>query len=144
MSDKPKYTAAELVQKAEECVTVCELDLAHKFYTRALALEPENTSIMDDTAQVLLDMGEPEEAAELLAKSITLAPRSGFLKYLNMAQLLEGRDSLNSYNTAVQIMLEEHEAALKNHVRIAEWLKIFKQFCIYISLSNLYRKETTS
>ena len=105
------YTVAQLVEKAEELAGVGEAQAALEFYKRALELEPENTAVMDDTAQLLLDCNHMEPAVSLLTRSIELAPDVGHEKYMNLAQLLQGQDSLACFGKGIEVMKKTLAAA---------------------------------
>lgn len=62
---KPTYSVEELCAKAEELIEQLHPELAVKFYTRALELEPENTRVLDDFASLLLEMDDFAQAKEV-------------------------------------------------------------------------------
>lgn len=102
---------AQLVEKAEELAGAGEVQAALEFYKRALEMEAENTAVMDDAAQLLLDCNHIEPAISLLTRSIELAPEQGHEKYMNLAQLLQGQDSLSCFGKGIEIMQRTLAAA---------------------------------
>ena len=60
-----KITIERVIQKAEEAVERLDYFIAAKFYQKALDMEPNNTHIMDDFAQTLLELGETSKATQI-------------------------------------------------------------------------------
>jgi len=86
-------------------------DVAVQFLTRALESDSKNTELMDTLADALLQVGDPEKALPVLQRSIALAPESSPYKYLCMAQLQDGRESLNSVEKAISLLTRDYAAA---------------------------------
>jgi len=86
-------------------------DVAIQFFTRALESDSKNTDLMDTLADALLQVGDPEKAFPMLQRSIALAPDSSPYKYLYLAQLQDGRDSLNSVEKAILLLARDYAAA---------------------------------
>ena len=64
MEGGTNYTVEDLLIRAEELLqSLGNVELAEKFYAKALAMEPENTAIMDDYAECLMEIGDVEKAA---------------------------------------------------------------------------------
>jgi len=83
-----------LIQKAEEDASQFEFESAADFYRKALDLSPENTEIMDDFGDVLLELGQTEEAKKIFTRSIELAPEENFSKYMNLSQISTGAEAI--------------------------------------------------
>ena len=81
-----------------------QLELAAQFFKRALSLSPTDTNIMDALADVLLQLGEQEEALELLQTSTSTAPTENPYKWCYFAQLQTGEDAVNSYRKGIEIL----------------------------------------
>lgn len=90
--------------RAARAADSLEPELAARFYDRALQLEPNNTAIMDDYADVLLGVGNVAKASQLLRQSIALAPESGPSKYLNMGQVLEGVEAVRCFERGAALL----------------------------------------
>jgi thioredoxin-like negative regulator of GroEL len=69
--ESANYTAAQLLEKAEELIDTCDYDLARRFLERALQQEPENGDVLTVLGDLLLHTGHFEEAAQVLRR---LAP----------------------------------------------------------------------
>jgi Tfp pilus assembly protein PilF len=76
-------------------------ELASRFFERALELEPENVDVMDEYADMLLGVGNVAKASKLLRKSISLAPDAGYSKFMNLGQVMEGRDAVQCFEQGV-------------------------------------------
>jgi tetratricopeptide (TPR) repeat protein len=99
-----------ILAQAEEALAQIDLDTAKGKYIQALQLEPTNTKLMDTLAELLLQLGEIEDAYLVLKKSIELAPTENGMKYLSFAQLHNGEDALRLYRSSVDLL----SAALQN------------------------------
>jgi tetratricopeptide (TPR) repeat protein len=100
----------ELLIRAETFTERFEYDLAINCYKAALDQAPENTQILDELAEVLIDSGNPEEAKIFLRKSIELAPYENPGKYLSYAQQLQGLEAVNMSMRGIQVMLQLRNA----------------------------------
>ncbi|KAG5188030.1 hypothetical protein JKP88DRAFT_269548 [Tribonema minus] len=85
-----------------------EPELALKFYKRALDLCPQDPALLDEAADLLLQLGAADDAKALLSRSIEVAPDASAGKWLYMAQLHEGEEALKLYNRGLTLL----EAAL--------------------------------
>ena len=82
-----------------------EPDLASKFYQKALQMEPQNTNLMDALADVLLQLGQSNDALNLLIQSTSIAPNENPYKWMFLAQLQSGIDAVDSYNRGINLLL---------------------------------------
>lgn len=100
--DTKLLSADALVEQGMKALEKLQPELAASFFDRALAMEPENTNIMDGYADTLLQIGKIDEARELLRRSTSLAPQENCFKWFFLAQLLQGREALDVYNTGIR------------------------------------------
>lgn len=82
---------------------------AQRFYKRALEKAPENCDVLEEVANCLARTKEPDEAAKLLAKSISLEPERSYLTYLNYGQLSSGMDAARHFRKGIQMLTREEE-----------------------------------
>jgi predicted Zn-dependent protease len=82
-------------------------------------MAPENTNVMDALADVLIQLGQAQEAEELLVESTELAPDVNPCKWLFLAQLRSGHEALQTYRRGVDCLARQlHEVeAEKGTVR---------------------------
>jgi len=65
-----------------------------KLYDDGLKRFPNDTIILDAYTDLLLQLDQQDKAKELIERSIQLNPKQEGRKYLNMAEMLSGQDSL--------------------------------------------------
>jgi len=146
MSNSPtkgSYSVDDLLAKAEELLQSSNtVPLAQKFYARALEMEPNNTQIMDDYAECLLELQEIEQAGQLISKSIELDPEGGYQKYMIAGQLTSGMDSLSCFNKGIEILLRMHEEA-KNQPDVEEvQSELAHHLCLaYCSMAEIFMTD---
>ena len=71
------YSVQDLLVKAEELLqSINTVPLARQFYAKALEMEPDNTAVMDDYAECLLELEQVEEAAQISFSPVTLTSSS--------------------------------------------------------------------
>jgi thioredoxin-like negative regulator of GroEL len=102
-SKKKNVTVEELVEQAQEAISLVQLETAVELYEQALQLQPQNTDLMDALADVCLQIGDTNKALELLRVSTSAAPTSNGIKWMYLGQLLSGLESVNAYNTGINI-----------------------------------------
>ena len=62
---KAKFTAADLLAKAEDMLEKHDHEMAVKFLQRALQQEPDNVAVLDTLGEAVLELGRPEEALQI-------------------------------------------------------------------------------
>lgn len=100
---KKNVTVEDLVEQAQEAISLVQLETAVELYEKALQLQPQNTDLMDALADVCLQIGDTNKSLELLRVSTTMAPTSNGIKWMYLGQLLSGLESVNAYNTGINI-----------------------------------------
>jgi hypothetical protein len=63
--DKPAYTVDQLLDRVDEYMEDFQLELAHKFATRALSMAPNDVRALEAMAVVLLESGDPDNAYQV-------------------------------------------------------------------------------
>jgi tetratricopeptide (TPR) repeat protein len=104
-------TTEDLIEQARHAQDSLQPDLAVQFYQRALQTAPDNTDLLDEAADLMLQLGMVEEARAALAHSIELSPDSNASRWLYMAQLHEGEEALQLYIKALELLLRDISAA---------------------------------
>lgn len=112
-NEKKVFTVEQLLDQANAAMSSMQLELAEKFYCRALVMTPEDTNIMDALADVYLQLGEMDNALQFLVKSTSLAPKENPYKWMFLGQLQSGLDSIESYRTGINILLNLMEFAVQ-------------------------------
>eukprot|EP00656_Telonema_subtile_P020998 TRINITY_DN22045_c0_g1_i1.p1 TRINITY_DN22045_c0_g1~~TRINITY_DN22045_c0_g1_i1.p1 ORF type:complete len:306 (-),score=103.04 TRINITY_DN22045_c0_g1_i1:109-1026(-) len=115
------------VDAAEECTARCEYDEALTHYEKALTMEPENARLLDAAAEVLLELGQVDQARQVLTRSVQLEPTGSYVPYMYLAQLSQGVDALACFERGVALITTEiqsasEEAGVPLRVKLAEAL----------------------
>lgn len=99
-----RVTVEALVAQGNNAVSTMQPELAVKFFERAIGMSPQDTNIMDALADVHLQLDNQEEALELLLMSTSLAPEVNPFKWLYLAQLQDGLDSVTTYLKGISML----------------------------------------
>ncbi|TMW63443.1 hypothetical protein Poli38472_002384 [Pythium oligandrum] len=137
--NKADYSVAELVAKAETLVDQCQPELAIRFYEKALAKEPSNTTLLDIVGELSLELDNPERAHAAFQQSIQLAPAQNPSKWFYLSQLVPGEDA-EKYTTQGITYLQAELQHLDAQSAEAQVIKkqISDAFC---SLGELYMTD---
>eukprot|EP01112_Ceratiomyxa_fruticulosa_P021907 TRINITY_DN7869_c0_g1_i6.p1 TRINITY_DN7869_c0_g1~~TRINITY_DN7869_c0_g1_i6.p1 ORF type:complete len:303 (-),score=59.68 TRINITY_DN7869_c0_g1_i6:410-1318(-) len=100
-------SAAQLIEKAEDCFEKFQVELSAKFYNQALSIEPSNTRALDGLGEVLIELGDFENAKEAFKKSIQISPEENHAKYMNMGQLVGGEEAIACYKKGISIISQK-------------------------------------
>ncbi|KEP62117.1 UNVERIFIED_CONTAM: tetratricopeptide repeat-containing protein [Hammondia hammondi] len=100
------------LQKAESFLTAFPPDfaLALKFLKRGVSVHPSDVSLLVRTAEMLSEEGQLEEAKQLLQRAIEVEPDRNPEKFFYLAQIEEGRESLELFRRAATLL----EASLQS------------------------------
>lgn len=101
----------DLVEAAEECCSRLEYEEALQHYENALKINPEETTILDAAGEILLELGQVEQAREVLTRSVQLNPRGSFCSYMYLGQLCQGVDAVSCYDRGIGLLRAELESA---------------------------------
>lgn len=113
--DAREFSNIELIKKAEECVDNLKLEKAVALYDEGLRRFPNDTLILDQYSDLLIQFGEHAKAGELIQRSIQLNPNKDGHKYLNAAEMLSGHEAVQIYRKGIQVLdadFERHTKAL--------------------------------
>ena len=101
----PTYSVEDLLEQAAQAIASVQLEEAADLYQQALQMQPTNTNIMDALADLYLQTGDPVSALNLLRQSITLEPETNGVKWMFLAQLIGGKESLEAYKKGIELLL---------------------------------------
>ena len=102
--DITELSNQELIKQAEEFSESLELEKAVALYDEGLRRFPNDTIIMDQYTDLLLQLEEGKKARELIERSIQLNPNREGRKYLNFAEMLSGNESLQMYKKGIEVL----------------------------------------
>ena len=130
---KTSITTEKLVEQGNNALMAMQPELAVKFFQRAYDMDSNDTNIMDALADVHMQLGAQEHALELLLKSTSLAPEINPFKWLYLAQLQMGTDSVQTYLKAIEIMG-------KANINIHDDQQMYQKQTVkaYCSIAELY------
>jgi len=98
-------------KEAEDRLSQFDYEGAVEIYRNALKQHANDPEILDALGETLLQMGDYEQARNTLYISIKLAPEVGPSKYMNMGQILEGKESLAHYQKGLEMLTREKDNA---------------------------------
>ena len=93
-----------MIKQAEEFTEQLELEKAVALYDEGLRRFPNDTIILDQYTDLLLQLEEIKKARELIERSIQLNPNREGRKYLNFAEMLNGNESLQMYKKGIEVL----------------------------------------
>ncbi|KAJ1611215.1 TPR repeat protein [Cryptosporidium canis] len=98
--------AFELSLKAQELINKFppEYENANTLFTKAIKLEPLNSTILSSYGEFMCSIGNFNRAKELLEKSIQIDPTGDYVKYFSLAQIMDGEESLFYWRRGVEIL----------------------------------------
>lgn len=145
-SVKSEDDAETLLQRATDAMVDMQLELAAKLFGKALVLSPEDTNLMDALADVLIQLGSHDEARQLLLRSTATSPDANPFKWLFLAQLQSGKESVATYERAIGVLCAQAEAREDAEERRIMQKQIVKAYCSIadIFLTDLWYGLTLS
>ncbi len=99
----------ELLAQAQENYEIMNYERSNLFYEEALRREPENEKVLTSYGSFLTNVKETDKAKELLTQAIMLSPDTHPKKYLYIAELFTGADSVTFYLKAIEILTNHGE-----------------------------------
>lgn len=115
LEDTSILSNQELIKLAEEFTEKLELEKAVALYDEGTKRFPNDTIIMDSYTDLLIQLGESEKAKYYIERSIQLNPQKEGLKYLNLAEMLAGNESLQMYRRGIEVLKNDAERLRKGY-----------------------------
>ncbi|XP_071550297.1 uncharacterized protein [Panulirus ornatus] len=97
-------TIKELLIRAQEQIDSFQYDCAQIYCQEALKRDPDNVLALETSSSLCIEVGNLDGAKHCLGRAITLKPDDGYAKYMSMAQLLEGKESLQCYQKGIELL----------------------------------------
>ena len=137
--NKVSPTAKDYYEKGVAALSTMEPELAISFLKRALSMDPDNVSYMDVYSEACIQLGESDEALTALTKATNISDDS-YYRWLTLAQLQEGMESLSSFKKGIALMvckLEDRNALNENETK-----KLRSQMSqAYAGIADLYMTD---
>lgn len=113
---KKMDSVQDLIEKGNAALLRVEPDVAYDFFKKAYEISGNDTNIMDMLADVSLQIGEHDFALELLLKSTGSAPNENPHKWFYLAQLHNGMESIQYYQTGINLLNNNKDKATEPNV----------------------------
>jgi len=111
--DRPPLTVQECLDKARNALDAYNTDEAFRLCTSALQLEPDNVSALETMGTILCEKRNLKSAKEHFERAVTLCPEKGYAKYMSLAQLVEGEESVKHFKKGLELMELQKEKIIK-------------------------------
>jgi len=111
--DKPPLTVQECLDKAKNALDAYNVDEAFRLCNSALQMEPENVSALETMGTILCERGNMKAAKENFERAVTLCPDKGYAKYMSLAQLVEGEESVKHFKKGLELMESQKDKIIK-------------------------------
>jgi tetratricopeptide (TPR) repeat protein len=103
-----------ILSLAQSALDMGQIPAACEFYEVGLAQYPNSAEIFEAYAEIMMHfVQDADRARQMLQHAINVCPNEGHVKYLNMAQLVTGREALDCYRRAYEILVNELGRARK-------------------------------
>ena len=147
---KPKHRTNAKVKppsalSAEECfmqgvgaLEMMQPEVAYKFLTQANSMKEGDVDVLDALVEACVQLGRRDEALSLCSLCVTINPTGSYERWLTLAQLQSGRDSLSSYQRGGEL-LTAHMATLDVSAGEARLHSLRSALCrIHASMAELF------
>ena len=111
-AEPPKPSREELLAAASNQHEMMNFPEAIAMYKAVIVDSPDDVAVIDALGELLLEVGDVENAAQLFHRSIQLAPAANPGKYMYMGQISEGLESVELFERGIAIMERDYEALL--------------------------------
>lgn len=107
---KRKKETERLLGRARKLADYGDSEKSLRILISLLESQPECTGPLDLAAEVLLETGDYLGAKELVLRSIQIKPKENEVKYVLLGQLEHGRDAIEAFTKAYDVLISEHDA----------------------------------
>ena len=136
-----QLTNIELIRKAEDCVDNLKLEKAVSLYDEGVRRFPNDTLIMDQYTDLLIQLGETEKAKQLIERSIQLNPAQEGQKYMSLAEMLCGAEAVQMYKQGIQVLTADQERHRVSQNQAQEFLCQKQIAAAHASIAESYMTE---
>ena len=107
-----KPSREELLAAAANQHEMMNFPEAIALYKAVIEDSPDDVAVIDALGELLLEVGDVDNAAQLFHRSIQLAPQANPGKYMYMGQIREGLEAVELFERGIALMEREYEALL--------------------------------
>jgi len=111
--EKPPLTAQACLDKAKEALDAYNIDEAFRLCAYALESDADNVSALETMGTILCEKGNFKAAKERFERAVVLSPEKGYAKYMSLAQLVEGAESVKFFQKGIELMEAQKEKMIK-------------------------------
>lgn len=111
--DKPPLTVRECLDKAKDALDAYNIDEAFRLCNSALELEKDNVLALETMGTIMCERGNMKSAKDKFERAVALSPEKGYAKYMSLAQLVEGEESVGHFKKGIQLMGTMKERIIK-------------------------------
>uniref|UniRef100_UPI00358E591B uncharacterized protein isoform X1 n=2 Tax=Myxine glutinosa TaxID=7769 RepID=UPI00358E591B len=99
-----KYSIAQLLEKVQECIESCDVEMARIFCERALEMAPDDPQVLDIAGSLYAELGLEDKARSCLLHAIDVTPDKGHAKYMYLGQLSSAQEAVVLFSKGVELM----------------------------------------
>jgi len=110
---KPNLTVEGCLDRASAHLDMYNYDEAFKCCALCLDLEKDNVPALEMMGQILSEKGNVMAARKKFQRAVELSPHEGYAKYMSLAQIYEGDESVKYFTKGILLMEREKERLIK-------------------------------
>ena len=131
----------EIVKHGQHYRETLQLEKAVALYDVGIKRFPNDTILLDAYTDLCLQMEQPIKARQLIERSIQLNPNADGVKYLQLAEMLQGLPSVQMYKKGISV-LENDAAKMDTAMKPEEKQNIIKQIASsWASIADIFMTD---
>merc|ERR1712212_1295351 len=102
--ERPPMTVKDCLDKAKDALDAYNIEDAFRHCSYALEMEQDNVVALETMGTILCEKGNFKKARQNFERAVTLEPEKGYPKYMSLAQLVEGEESIKYFQKGIELM----------------------------------------
>jgi len=111
--ERPPMTVKDCLDKAKDALDAYNIEDAFRHCSYALEMEQDNVVALETMGTILCEKGNLKKARENFERAVTLEPEKGYPKYMSLAQLVEGEESVKYFQKGIELMETKKDKIIK-------------------------------
>jgi len=111
--ERPPMTVKDCLEKAKDALDAYNIEEAFRHCAYALEMESDNITALETMGTILCEKGNLKSAKEKFERAVSLDPEKGYPKYMSLAQLVEGEESVKYFTKGIDLMEKQREKIIK-------------------------------
>jgi len=111
--ERPPMSVKDCLDKAKAALDAYNVDDAFRHCTYALEMEHDNVIALETMGTILCEKGNLKLAKERFERAVMLEPEKGYPKYMSLAQLVEGEESVKYFTKGIELMEKKKDKIIK-------------------------------